>query len=318
MKKIEQLLLSAIVLLTATTLPSCTDYQDEIDALDYRITILENLVKQVNSEVRALQVAVSAYENSDYITNVTESDEGSIITFKKAGAILVRNGMDGKNGKDGKDAQAPDITVRQGEDGFFYWVVNGEWLMTPDGAPLAASGKDGKDGKDGVDGKDGKDGIDGKDGVDGKDGKDGLNGKDGQNGKDGKDGVDGKDGIDGKDGEDGKDGKDGIDGKDGKDGVNGKDGKDGVDGKDGENGKDGKAPQLRINEETGVWEISTDDGLTWITTGTPVQGKDGKDGKDGEKGKDANGIVEIVTSWNQGYVEFITSAGSFRVPLLIN
>ena len=104
---------------TAGTFTSCTDYQDEIDALKFRVTVLEELVKQVNYDIASLQTVVEAVEDGDYITNVTNYEGGYIITFAKRGAIIVNNGQDGKDGEDGQD----------GKDG--------------------ADGKDGKNGKDG-------------------------------------------------------------------------------------------------------------------------------------------------------------------------
>lgn len=260
MKRIQKILLAAMITLVAPAFTACTDYQDEIDALDYRITVLENLVKRWNADLESMQVIVNAMEDGDYITNVTESSQGYIITFNESGAIIIKDGKDGIDGKDGKDAQTPDISVKQGEDGYWYWTLNGEFITNSEGDIVRANGKDGQDGKDGKDGENGKDGQNGKDGKDavspqvrineesgiweisidngvtwistgtfatGKDGKDGENGKDG---KDGENGKDGKDGIDGKDGKDGENGKDGLDGKDGKDGVDGKNGKDGIDG----------------------------------------------------------------------------------------
>lgn len=220
MKTIQKFLLSTICLATGL-LCSCTDYQDEIDALDYRVTVLENLVRQMNSELESMQVIIQAVDGCDYITNVTENSEGYIITFAHSGAIVIH---DGKDGKDGQDAKVPDITVEKAEDGYYYWVINGTWLTDGNGELVKAVGKDGKDGQDGQDGK-------------------------------------------------------------------------------------AIAPQLQINSETSIWEISTDGGNTWVSTGTVATGKDGKDGKD------ANNIVSVVTHWNEGYVEFITSSGTFRVPL---
>ena len=48
MKAIKSILLTAILVLLAPAFTACTDYQDEIDALDNRVTVLENLVKQMN------------------------------------------------------------------------------------------------------------------------------------------------------------------------------------------------------------------------------------------------------------------------------
>ena len=69
-------------------------------------------------------------------------------------------------------------------------------------------------------------------------------------------------------------------------GIDGINGEKGEDGEDGEDGKDAITPQVRINPTTKEWEISTDGGQTWTSTGVVAEGKDGKDGKDGQDGKD--------------------------------
>lgn len=75
-----------------------------------------------------------------------------------------------------------------------------------------------------------------------------------------------------------------MDGKDGKDGKNGTDGKDGKDA----DPVDGDVilPQVRINPATRIWEISTDGGRTWGSTGVYADGKNGADGQDGQDGVD--------------------------------
>ncbi len=178
---------------------SCTDYQDEIDALDYRITVLEDLVNRFNSDIASLKVIASAMEKGDYITNVRETAEGYLINFANAGPIYIYHG---KDGKDGKDAAMPDITVEKDVDGNLYWKVNNVWLVV-NGEKVRVNGKDGKDGKDAVspqlrineetgiweistDG--GINWISTGTSAKGRDGKDGKDGKDGENGKDGKDG----------------------------------------------------------------------------------------------------------------------------------
>ena len=143
MKAITKILFLATALL-AGTLTSCTDYQDEIDALDRRVTYLESLVRQANSEIEALQTIATAVEAGDYITNVTESAEGYIITFAKHGAIVIRDGVDGD------DAQMPEITIVKDPEGNYIWYLNGQPILNEDGQPIRANGKDGKDGEDAV------------------------------------------------------------------------------------------------------------------------------------------------------------------------
>ena len=295
MKKSILYFLTAIMLFVV----SCSESYDDsalvgrVDNLENRVAKLEELCKQMNTNISSLQTLVNALQNNDYITGVTPITKngetiGYTITFTKSQPITIYHGEDGKNGqngadgkdgadgtngKDGQDGHTPVIGVKQDIDGIYYWTIDGDWLLDDAGNKIKAQGTDGKDG---ANGKDGQDGADGKDGVDGTDGKDGADGADG---KDGQDGADGKDGEDGVDGVNGTDGKDGVDGTDGKDGENGKDGIDGTD------GKDGITPQLKI--ENDYWYISYDNGKTWTQLGKAT-GEDGQDGVNGTNG--TNGI----------------------------
>ncbi|MBO5085740.1 MAG: leucine-rich repeat protein [Paludibacteraceae bacterium] len=246
MRKIQLFVLSVVVVLFT----ACHgNLWDAIEDLDARVARLEELCKEMNTNITSLQTIVSVIQENDVITGITPIEKGGkvvgyTISFDKHEPITIYNGEDGKdgangaNGVDGKDGYTPILGVAKDTDGVYYWTLDGEWLLDADGNKLRVTGRDGKDG------------------IDGEDGKDGADGKDGQDGQDGKDGVDG---------EDGKDGQDGING------TNGMDGKDGV------------TPQLKI--ENGYWYISYDKGETWTELGKAV-GEDGKDGVDGEDGKD--------------------------------
>ncbi|MBQ2838851.1 MAG: CotH kinase family protein [Muribaculaceae bacterium] len=255
-------LLFALISLVLLPLISCSD--DELDALrteqealSQRVLALETWQAQVNENIASLKKLVESLEQRDYVTGVTPLNDGSgyIISFLNNGAIIIKNGIDGANGTngtDGKDGQdgsngidgnTPVIGVKLGDDGIYYWTIDGEWLYDANGNKVRASAIDGKDGQDGAPGA---------------------------NGEDGKDGVDGTDGKDGKDGQDGTDGADGADG---------------ADGKDGKDGKDGNTPQLRINPTTNEWEVSTDNGVTWTSTGVKATGAQGEQGEKGEQGE---------------------------------
>ena len=241
MKKIHLLLLG----LTICLFSAChNDIWDAIDGLDSRVTKLEELCKEMNTNISALQTIVDVLQSNDFITSIVEIKKdgeivGYTITFGKHDPITIYQGQDGKdgqNGADGKDGSTPVIGVAQDTDGVYYWTLNGEWLLDDNGNKLPVSGKDGQNGSNGSNGQDGADGKDGQDGEDGKDGQDGQDGKDGitpqlkieegywyisydngatwtqlgkATGEDGKDGTDGKDGQDGQNGADGKDGQDG-------------------------------------------------------------------------------------------------------------
>ena len=138
-----------------------------------------------------------------------------------------------------------------------------------------------------------------------------------KHGTDGKDGVDGVNGTDGKDGATpvigvaqdtngtyywtlngefltddsgnkmpvtGPKGDKGDQGTPGTPGADGEDGQDGADGQDGEDGQDAIAPQVRINKDTNEWEISTDGGKTWTSTGVKATGPKGDKGDKGDTG----------------------------------
>ena len=47
-------------------------------------------------------------------------------------------GAPGEDGADGKDGVTPVIGVAQGEDGIYYWTINGEWLLDENGNKVQA------------------------------------------------------------------------------------------------------------------------------------------------------------------------------------
>ena len=203
---------------------------DKLNEHDKRITALEELCKQMNTNIVALQTVVNALQKNDYITNVSPVRKdgevvGYTITFAHSDTITIyhgTNGKDGANGKDGKDGYTPQIGVMKDTDGIYYWTIDGEWLLDGKGNKVQANGVNGTDGTNGSNGTDGKDGNDGADGKDGitprlkiendywyvsydngatwtELGK--ATGEDGKDGQDGNDGADGSDGADGEDGD---------------------------------------------------------------------------------------------------------------------
>ena len=52
----------------------------------------------------------------------------------------------------------------------------------------------------------------------------------------------------------------------------------------GADGEDGITPQIRINAATNEWEISTDNGDTWASTGVKATGAQGEKGETGAQG----------------------------------
>ncbi|MBQ8420708.1 MAG: hypothetical protein IJX11_00395, partial [Bacteroidales bacterium] len=223
---------------------------------------LQALVDKLNTNVSSLQAIVEALQNNDYVTSVVPLTEGGKVigytmTFSKSGSVVIYHGKDGADGADGKDGVdgtdgaagvdgwTPVISVKQDEDGRYYWTLDGEWMLDENASKIPTTGEDGKDGEDGSDGAPGTPGTPGNDGIDGQPGSNGTDGitpllkieegywyvsydegqtwqelgkATGENGKDGADGAPGQDGADGREGADGVPGKDGADGQPGKDG----------------------------------------------------------------------------------------------------
>ena len=173
MKKLFFILVAAMLFASG-----CSDKYDDsaltgrVDDLENRVKTLEELCRQMNTNISSLQTLVTALQNSDYITAVTPVTSGGqtigyTITFKQASPITIyhgTNGKDGQDGEDGKNGTTPVIGVAP-YNGVYYWTLNGTWLTDTSGNKIKAEGTDGRDGVDGKPGIDGKPGQDGDDGI---------------------------------------------------------------------------------------------------------------------------------------------------------
>ncbi len=234
MKKLFYFIIAAVFAAGCSEAYDDSALTGRVDNLEDRVSKLEILCSQMNTNISSLQTLVNALSQNDYITNVAPisrngEEVGYTITFKSGKTITIYHGEDGKDGedgadgkdgingengadgKDGKDGLTPIIGVKL-FNGVYYWTLNGEWLLDDDGNKIKAVGTDGKDGQNGADGEDGKDGQNGADGKDGitpqlkiEEGywyisyDNGTSWKQlgkatGENGKDGQNGIDGKNG----------------------------------------------------------------------------------------------------------------------------
>ena len=119
---------------------------DAINNQEKRITDLEEWQKTTNDNIAALQAIVNG--SNDYITSVEELKEGDevvgyTIHFYRQGEVTIYNG---KKGDKGETGESPVIGVTPGDDGRWYWTVNGEIMKDANDNPVCASGKDGEDG----------------------------------------------------------------------------------------------------------------------------------------------------------------------------
>lgn len=153
-------LFTYLLVLVASSLLACTEPYDDtairsdIEDLKERVTKLEEMCNQMNSNISSLQAIVAALQNQDYITNVTPITEngatiGYTITFAKGTPITIYHG------EDGKDCYTPEIGVKQDSDGIYYWTLDGGWLTDENGNKIKAQGTDGQDGQNGTNGEEG-------------------------------------------------------------------------------------------------------------------------------------------------------------------
>ncbi len=185
-------MLSAVAMIAACS----SEFDDaplweSVNDLEERVGKLEELCRQMNTNLSAMKTIVDAVGSSDYVTGVTlVTKDGKVvgytIAFYRHEPVTIYHGTDGKdgvngqdgkdgvngtdgkdgqdgkdgvNGTDGKDGHSPVVSVRRDTDGNWYWTLDGEWLRDDSGNRIRANGRDGADGKDGADGTDGQDGI---------------------------------------------------------------------------------------------------------------------------------------------------------------
>ena len=164
----------SVVLATTLALTSCQfddsdiwnkfgEMEESIRDHEQRISALEELCKQMNTNIEALQTLVDALEKRDYVTNVSEVRSngeviGYTISFAYSDTITIyhgKDGQDGANGADGKDGYTPQIGVMKDTDGIYYWTLDGEWLLDAKGDKIQANGVNGTDGTNGSNGTNG-------------------------------------------------------------------------------------------------------------------------------------------------------------------
>lgn len=148
---------SCIVLfLASVTLNSCNSYddtavKDELASLNQRITQLEILCNQLNTNISSLNTIAGVLQHNTYVIGVGNLVDGtgsigSVIRLSDGSSISIYHGHDGSDGKDGN---TPNIGIGL-YNGDYYWTLNGEWLRDSNGMMIPASGNNGQDAKDGV------------------------------------------------------------------------------------------------------------------------------------------------------------------------
>ena len=148
-------LLAFAALFAVVALTSCKydddDLWNSVHGLENRVAKLEELCKQMNTNISSLQTIVTALQNNVYVTGTTPlmkdgKEIGYTITFSKGNPITIYHG---KDGQDGEDGTTPTIGVKKDTDGVYYWTLNGEFIVV-DGEKIQAEGKDGTNGTNGT------------------------------------------------------------------------------------------------------------------------------------------------------------------------
>mgnify|MGYP003498326436 CR=1 FL=1 len=143
----------AVAIAAMMTFTGCyddSDLQTRMDQAEADIAELQQLVKDINTNISSLVTVVDALKNSDQITSVTPLSDGSgyTITFSKSGTITIyngkngvdgTNGTNGANGENGADGHTPVISVKLDQDGQYYWTVDGEYLTDAEGKKIPAT-----------------------------------------------------------------------------------------------------------------------------------------------------------------------------------
>ena len=143
----------AIAIAAMMTFTGCYDDSalvTRMDKAEANIAELQQLVKDINTNISSLVTVVDALKNSDQITSVTPLSDGSgyTITFSKSGTITIyngkngvdgTNGTNGANGENGANGHTPVISVKLDQDGQYYWTVDGEYLTDAEGKKIPAT-----------------------------------------------------------------------------------------------------------------------------------------------------------------------------------
>ena len=107
---------------------------------------LEILAKDINSSIASLQSVIEALQTNDYVTGIVPMTEdgkeiGYTIYFSKRDPINILHGNDGA---------VPSVGAVKGDDGLYYWTVDGKWMLDGEGNRIPCTGQSGQDGDDGV------------------------------------------------------------------------------------------------------------------------------------------------------------------------
>jgi len=109
------------------------------------IAELQAQIDAMNAGVSSLQEIIAALQDNLYVVSYTElaGNAGYALLMSDNTIITIRHG---------EKADMPVISVQTGEDGIYYWTLNGEWLTDDHGNRLPVTGAKGDTGQSGENG----------------------------------------------------------------------------------------------------------------------------------------------------------------------
>lgn len=149
---------------------SCSGYDDswireEFDRQNDAVSELEARCRRMNENIVSLEQALDALQGKNLISSISAIEQngetiGYEITFQNGKTIRLSYGTDGRDGEDGKDgmpgqdgtdgsdgengedAHKPLISVKQDNDGKWYWTIDGQWIEDENGNKVPAVSND--------------------------------------------------------------------------------------------------------------------------------------------------------------------------------
>ncbi len=168
MKRFLSILSLVILGFMSTSCYDDMELRESIEDLKGRVTTLETLCTELNSNITALNTLVQAMQKGDYVVSVSPLIEDGVevgyrIVFKESGIVDLYHGKDGADGEDGKDGangqdgkdgangqdgangtdgHTPVLGTKQDTDDAYYWTIDGEWVLDGEGnkIPLVTVG----------------------------------------------------------------------------------------------------------------------------------------------------------------------------------
>jgi hypothetical protein len=133
--------------MVAVLVSSCayddTGLWNALNSLEQRVATLEELCKETNTNLSALQKIVEAISQNKQIKNIAPIYKdgavvGYAITFTSGESVTIYN-----DNKQESAGAVPQIGVAKDNDGVYYWTLNGEWLLDANGNKIKAEGDNG-------------------------------------------------------------------------------------------------------------------------------------------------------------------------------